>query len=331
MSCWLAMSRSIIIGAYVVRPFPTSATFVRPPFGAQCLQLLPGVISPLPECAVIVRLPYGALCFQLPLVPAPDEVVDFVVRMPKGQALSANFGINTKFSLSSLLGMHGIMSCGVHSTIEFAPTELFQDPSTNYEPQPQPGEEEELEAKDQSRTGHELLQRRWLVAAIPRDARDSAKTRAYSAQDRGKIAARLADAVCRNVHILGRTLCAARCKTAASRALSVVSSSFSGRAGNVAAAILMWAPDELHAGKSRRLLVAMLRMCKPSSGSSAGAGTGAATSGPALAIGLTVLARRKHATTSTSEAADGDPVVVACSCNTQEAAIAHAKQQSTSC
>jgi hypothetical protein len=58
-------------------------------------------------------------------VPAPDEVVDFVVRMPNGRALSANVGINTKFSLSSLLSMHGIMSRGVHCTIEFAPTELF--------------------------------------------------------------------------------------------------------------------------------------------------------------------------------------------------------------
>jgi hypothetical protein len=120
------------------------------------------------------------------------------------------------------------MSRGVHSTIEFVPTELFQDPSANYEPQPQLGEEEELETADHSRTRHEQLQRRWPVVAIPRDARDSAKTRAYSAQDRGKIAARLADAVCKNVYILGRTLCAARCKTAASRALSVVSFLFYG-------------------------------------------------------------------------------------------------------
>jgi hypothetical protein len=106
-------------------------------------------------------------------VPAPDEVVDFVERMPNGQMLSANVGINTKLSLSSLLGMHRIMSSGVHFTIEFAPTELFQDPSANYELQPQPGEEEELETEDQSRMRHELLQRRWPVAAIPRGACDS--------------------------------------------------------------------------------------------------------------------------------------------------------------
>jgi hypothetical protein len=87
--------------------------------------------------------------------------------------------------------MHGIMSRGVHSTIEFAPTELFQDPRATYEPQPQPGEEGELETEDQSRMRHKLLQRRCTVAAIPRDARDaSAKTRAYSAQACGKIAAR---------------------------------------------------------------------------------------------------------------------------------------------
>jgi hypothetical protein len=163
--------------------------------------------------------------------------VDFVVRMPNGQALSANVGINTKFGLSSLLGRHGIKSRGVHSTIKFARTELFQDPSANYEPQPQPGEEEELETEDQSRMRHELLQRRWPVAAIPRDARDSAKTWAYWARDRGKIAARLADAVCRKFYILGRTLCAARCKTAASRALSGASSCFTGRAGNFAATV----------------------------------------------------------------------------------------------
>jgi hypothetical protein len=106
-------------------------------------------------------------------VPAPDEVVDFVVRMPNGQMLSANVGINSNLSLSSLLGMHRIMSSGVHSTIEFAPTGLFQDPSANYELQPQPGEEEELETEDQSRMQHKLQQRRWPVAAIPRGACDS--------------------------------------------------------------------------------------------------------------------------------------------------------------
>jgi hypothetical protein len=93
----------------------------------------------------------------------------------------------------------------------------------------------------------------------------------------------------------------------------------------------VWAPDKLYAGKSRCVLVVMLRMSKPSRGSSTRAGTGAASSGPELAICLTVLARRKQATTSAPEVAEGDPVFVVCSCNGPAAAIAHAKQQSTSC
>jgi hypothetical protein len=110
---------------------------VTPHFDSQSLQLLPSAISRLPECAVFVRPPYGAPCLQLPVAPGPDEVValgpnevvDFVVRMPNGQALSAKVNINT--SLSSL-GMHDISSRGVHSMIDFAPKEPLQDPNANY-------------------------------------------------------------------------------------------------------------------------------------------------------------------------------------------------------
>jgi hypothetical protein len=93
-----------------------SATIVAPPFGAQSLQLLPSAISPLPECAVFVRPPYDAPCLQLPVTPGldevvalgPDELVDFVVSMPHGEALSAN--VNTNTSLSSLVHLYFLVS-----------------------------------------------------------------------------------------------------------------------------------------------------------------------------------------------------------------------------
>jgi hypothetical protein len=104
------------------------------------------------------------------------------------------------------------------------------------------------------------------------------------AEDGAEVAAQLANAACREVSSLGARQCAAKYASSSAGALACFSSRFSGRAGNFAAASVVWAPDEARPGEPQRALVVVLRMTKPWRG--AGARNGA---GDPLRLCLTAL------------------------------------------
>jgi hypothetical protein len=104
------------------------------------------------------------------------------------------------------------------------------------------------------------------------------------AEDGAEVAAQLANAACHEVSSLGARQCAAKYASSSAGALACFSSRFSGRAGNFAAASVVWAPDEARPGEPQRALVVVLRMTKPWRG--AGARNGA---GDPLRLCLTAL------------------------------------------